>query len=42
LRADLAHRPLHSESEEFVKFQSKTEKRRVDLISKYPFLETRI
>lgn len=42
LRADLAHRPLHSESEEFVKFQSKIEKRRVELKSKYPFLEIRI
>jgi len=42
LARDLNHRPLHTESEEFVNFQSKLEKKRTDLKTKYPFLSSRI
>jgi len=42
LSADLAHRPLHPESEEFQKFRIGIEKKKTELIKKYPFLEKRL
>jgi len=42
LRSDLSHRPLFPESVEFQKFQKLTEKRKKDLINKYPFLSVRL
>lgn len=42
LTRDLNHRPLHTESEEFMKFQSKLEKKKTELKTKYPFLNSRI
>ena len=42
LRSDLSHRPLFPESEEFLKFQQLTTKRKTDLINKYPFLSVRL
>ena len=42
LTRDLNHRPLHTESEEFMNFQSKLEKKKTELKTKYPFLNSRI
>jgi len=42
LARDLEHRPLHNKSEDFLIFQAKLEKRKVELKSKYSFLATRI
>jgi hypothetical protein len=42
LSADLAHRPLQPDSVEFKKFQLNTEKKKIFLKNKYPFLESRI
>lgn len=42
LNTDLSHRPLHSESEEFVQFRANIEKRRMSIVSQYPFLADRI
>lgn len=42
LSADLTHRPLFAESEEYRKFQLITNQKRTDLKRKYPFLETRL
>lgn len=42
LASDLSHRPLHPESEEFVKFRSNIQKKKAALIKKYPLLEKRI
>lgn len=39
LTADLAHRPLFPESEDYRKFVQNTEKRKAGLLKKYPFLE---
>ena len=40
--ADLAHRPIHPESEEFKKFQQKTIERKTKILSEYPFLSNRM
>ena len=42
LSADLAHRPLHPESEEFQRFKSAIDKKKKTLIQNYPFLENRL
>lgn len=42
LTADLTHRPLHPESEEYQNFRANTEKRKTELIINYPFLEKRL
>ena len=42
LAADLTHRPLHPDSDEFRKFQLGIEKRKVRIIADYPFLSSRI
>ena len=42
LSADLAHRPLHPESEEFQRFKSAIDKKKKVLIQNYPFLENRL
>jgi len=42
LAADLTHRPLHPDSDEFRKFQLGIEKRKVRIIADYPFLSNRI
>jgi len=41
LSADLSHRPLHPESDEFKKFIKSTEKKKQELIKKYTFLKER-
>ena len=38
-RSDLLHRPLHGESEEYEKFQRRTEEKKNTLVKKYPFLK---
>lgn len=40
--ADLAHRPIHPESEEFKKFQQKILERKTKIMSEYPFLSNRM
>lgn len=42
LKADLQHRPMFPESEEFKVFIRNTEKRKEKLLKEYPFLEGRI
>ncbi|MEI6555167.1 MAG: GSCFA domain-containing protein [Paludibacter sp.] len=42
LSADLAHRPLFPESEEYRKFQLHINQKLADLKRKYPFLDTRL
>ncbi len=42
LVADLSHRPLFPESDEFQKFQINLLKRQMDLKTRYPFLNSRI
>ncbi len=42
LVADLSHRPLFPDSEEFEKFKLNIEKRKTELIKKYPFFKKRI
>lgn len=42
LQGDLSHRPLFPNSEEYEKFRRSTEKRKQELISKYPFLVKRM
>ena len=42
LTADLAHRPLHPESEEYRQFKASIEKKKAVLIHKNPFLEGRL
>lgn len=42
LAADLMHRPLHPESEEFKLFQMNIEKRKLNIVNQYPFLADRI
>ncbi len=39
LAADLSHRPLHPDSEEFTLFQNNLDKRKSELLEKYSFLE---
>jgi len=39
LFGDLSHRPLFPESEEYEKFRKSTEKKKNDLLKKYPFLK---
>lgn len=42
LQADLSHRPLFPDSEEYEKFRKSTERRKQELINKYPFLQERM
>ncbi|HET7732523.1 MAG TPA: GSCFA domain-containing protein [Paludibacter sp.] len=42
LQGDLSHRPLFPDSEEYEKFRRTTEKRKQELINKYPFLVKRM
>lgn len=42
LSADLSHRPLHAESEDYMKFINSIEKKKAELKKKYPFLEKRL
>ena len=42
LRADLNHRPLHPETEEYRLFQLSVEKKKNGLIQDYPFLKERL
>lgn len=42
LSSDLTHRPLHPDSEAFLKFQAQLEQKIVSLKNKYPFLIDRI
>ena len=42
LSADLAHRPLHPETEEYRLFKASIEKKKTELIQSYPFLESRM
>ncbi len=39
LVADLAHRPIHPETDEYKKFSSSIEQKKIDLKIKYPFLK---
>jgi predicted DNA binding protein len=42
LAADLSHRPLHPDSEEYKAFLKNTETRKAKLISEFPFISDRI
>jgi len=42
LNSDLAHRPLHPDTKEFLLFKKNTENRKLRIISDYPFLRNRI
>lgn len=42
LYSDISHRPLHPESEEFIKFSTQLSERKANLILKYPFLSKRV
>jgi hypothetical protein len=42
LAADVSHRPLHPESEEYLIFKNSIEKKKIELIKKYPFLVGRL
>jgi len=42
LFADLSHRPFQPESEEYEKFRKSTEKKKLELKNKYPYLSERI
>jgi hypothetical protein len=42
LSADVSHRPLHPESEEYLIFKNSIEKKKIELIKKYPFLVGRL
>jgi hypothetical protein len=42
LLADLSHRPLFPDSEEYEKFRRSTDKKKLELINKYPFLVKRM
>ena len=42
LYADLNHRPLHTDSPEFLQFQQALEKRKLKLLENYPFLSNRV
>jgi len=42
LQSDLSHRPMFPDSEEYEKFIKSTNRRKLELIKKYPFLEKRI
>lgn len=41
LNAGLSHRPQHPGSAEFLKFKESTEKKKTELVNKYPFLSNR-
>ena len=42
LHADLSHRPLRPDSEEFLQFQKNIEYRKLRICKEYPFLSNRI
>jgi len=42
ISADLAHQPLHSETEEYKAFLRNIEQRKADIITDFPFLSERL